>query len=275
MRNQEEYNFLKSMSFENVNYFRRIVTDCVMATDLAKSMTWLSTARHALVKSDSHSTSADDEKKVLENKILRLQLLMKCGDVGHPARPLELHLEWSKRICEEFYSQGDLERVRGMKISPLCDRNIPSSSYPQGQIGFINFVSKPVFALLSAVCNSSVKEEDKPWLKHLDANIQYWESKIIPINENTKADERKQSTAKTISLDFLKSYRNLPVESSEKLHEVIENVEASSSEKKNSTKFSNISILNEMKVGAENKILKSTSIVMHLCFVSAFIFLHT
>ena len=178
MRNQEEYNFLINESLENVSYFRRIVIDCVLATDLAKSMTWLSSARLSLINNDSNYTAVVvtgvDEKKVLENKILRMQLAMKCADVGHPARPLELHLEWSKRICEEFYSQGDLERARGMKISPLCDRNVPASSYPQGQIGFINFVSKPVFSLLSALCHS-VSGEDKHWLACLDNSLKYWE----------------------------------------------------------------------------------------------------
>ena len=103
-----------------------------------------------------------------------MQLIIKCSDVGHPARPLELHLEWSKRICEEFYNQGDKERSRGKKISPLCDRNVSKENYPQGQVGFINFVSKPVFSLLSAVCNSVV-EEEKPWLECMDNNLKYWQ----------------------------------------------------------------------------------------------------
>ena len=176
MRNQVEYNFLLYLSFDDVNTFRKLVTECVLATDLAKSMTWLSNARITLVDNNEKKTmnDGDKEKMLLENKIMRMQLVMKCGDVGHPARPLELHLEWSKRISEEFYSQGDKERNRGVKISPLCDRNIPASNYPQSQIGFINFVSKPVFSLLSAVCNTS-NELEKPWLKCMDNNVKYWE----------------------------------------------------------------------------------------------------
>ena len=115
-----------------------------------------------------------DEKKELEYKIMVMQLSIKCADVGHPARLLEQHLEWSTRIRDEFFSQGDKEKGKGMKISPLCDRNVSASNYPQGQIGFINYVSKPCFMLLSEVCYSS-KEEDKPWLKHMKSNIDYWE----------------------------------------------------------------------------------------------------
>ena len=171
-----------------MSYFRKLVTECVLATDLAKTMTWLSTARLIMIENQQNITTSPsvvDEKKILESKILRMQLAIKCGDVGHPARPLELHLEWSKRICEEFFSQGDLERKRGVKISPFCDRNVPASNYPQGQIGFINFVSKPVFSLLSAVCNT-VEENDKPWLKHMDENVKYWEEKKLIVYSLTK-----------------------------------------------------------------------------------------
>ena len=57
---------------------------------------------------------------------------------SHPTRPLDLHIKWSELIREEFFSQGDLERNRGVRISPLCDRNVSQSSYPQGQIGYYN-----------------------------------------------------------------------------------------------------------------------------------------
>ena len=200
MRDRDQYNFLVDQTPENTSYFRRIVTECVLATDLAKSMIWLNSARLSLIKNENSPSSVGnnsissvgvnveiDEKKLLENKILRMQLIIKCSDVGHPARPLELHLEWSKRICEEFFNQGDIERSRGMKISPLCDRNVPTSSYPQGQIGFINFVSKPVFVLMSAVC-SSVNESEKPWLTHMDNNVKYWQEQSASLTATSVSD---------------------------------------------------------------------------------------
>ena len=236
MRNQEDYNFLINESSEKTSYFRRIVTECVLATDLAKSMTWLTNARLILIGNNdvNNQEGVDKEKKQLEHKIYRMQLTMKCGDVGHPARPLELHLEWSKRICEEFYNQGDKERSRGVKISPLCDRNLSSpASYPQGQIGFINFVSKPVFSLLSAVC-SSVDEGKKPWLECMDNNIKYWQN-FISSNEI--------STNPSISGSSSSDEKIVP----------------SSEQKKKKEEIS----------FAENNIQRSSSVVMYLLFVSS------
>ena len=181
MRNNLEYNFLKDFANEDVAYFRRIVTECVLATDLAKTMSWLSSARVTFtsnvdgVTSSSALSATELKKKEMEIKILKMQLVVKCADVGHPSRPLALHLEWSSRIRDEFFAQGDKERSKGMTISPLCDRSVPASTFPQGQLGFINFVSRPVFSLLSAVCSNEHEGESKPWLDNLESNVKYWE----------------------------------------------------------------------------------------------------
>ena len=244
MRNQEQYNFLIHQPMDNVHYFRRLVTECVIATDLAKSMAWLSSARLSLIN-DTSTTLNIDEKKMLENKILRMQLVMKCGDVSHPARPLSIHLEWSKLVCEEFYNQGDLERNRGVKVSALCDRNICSSQYAQGQIGFINFVSKPIFSLLSAACQSD-DEYEKPWMFNLDTNLKHWE--IITSSDNTP------KISKTVpEISKIPSKKNL----------LSNNMESNRIDLKSA--FENL---------AENKVPKSNSVLMHLLFVSIHYYLH-
>ena len=184
--NQEEYNFLKDFNDDDVMYFRKVVTECVLATDLAKTMSWLASAKVSFVDmkgegKEEPSLSALDKKKRLDAaKLLKMQLAIKCGDVGHPTRPLELHLKWSSLICDEFFNQGDVEVRKGMKVSPLCDRNAPSGNYPQGQIGFINFVCKPVISLMSAMCSKGVDNVDQPWLSNMESNLKHWEGLLPP-----------------------------------------------------------------------------------------------
>lgn len=50
-------------------------------------------------------------------------LLLHQADISHPAKPWEVHHEWSTRLAEEFYRQGDEEQRQGLPISPLCNRN--------------------------------------------------------------------------------------------------------------------------------------------------------
>ena len=52
-----------------------------------------------------------------------LQNLVHCADLSNPTKPLDIYREWTGRIMEEFFRQGDLERERGMDISPMCDRH--------------------------------------------------------------------------------------------------------------------------------------------------------
>ena len=52
-----------------------------------------------------------------------LQNLVHCADLSNPTKPLDLYRRWTDRIMEEFFKQGDLERERGMDISPMCDKH--------------------------------------------------------------------------------------------------------------------------------------------------------
>lgn len=37
-----------------------------------------------------------------------MQTMLKVGDLSHPTRSLDVHLNWSDRVTEEFFQQGEL-----------------------------------------------------------------------------------------------------------------------------------------------------------------------
>lgn len=49
--------------------------------------------------------------------------MVHCADLSNPTKPLHLYRQWTDRIMEEFFRQGDRERERGMEISPMCDKH--------------------------------------------------------------------------------------------------------------------------------------------------------
>lgn len=51
---------------------------------------------------------------------------MHCADLSNPTKPLAVYRQWTERIMEEFFRQGDKERERGMEISPMCDKHTAS-----------------------------------------------------------------------------------------------------------------------------------------------------
>ena len=76
-----------------------------------------------------------------------LQNMVHCADLSNPTKPLELYRQWTDRIMEEFFRQGDLEREHGLDISPMCDRLTASVEKTQvrstgHRIWFIQTASK-------------------------------------------------------------------------------------------------------------------------------------
>ncbi|CAE8612401.1 unnamed protein product, partial [Polarella glacialis] len=92
--------------------------------------------------------------------------------VSNPARPQPIALEWSRRVLMEFWAQGDEERRLGLEVSPLCDRAGGMAAVPQGQLGFISFIVRPLLTqveqIISEVSLATTQLED---------NVKYWEKK--------------------------------------------------------------------------------------------------
>ena len=67
-----------------------------------------------------------------------LKTVIKLCDIGHTAKELEVHYNWTANIVEEFFCQGDDERMRGMQISPFMERSTENTF--KNQSGFLNYV---------------------------------------------------------------------------------------------------------------------------------------
>jgi hypothetical protein len=77
------------------------------------------------------------------DKIFNVKMALKCADLGHTAKELDVHLKWTKKVTDEFFTQGDLERSRGVAISMYCDRD--TANIPKSQSGFIANVCLPLY----------------------------------------------------------------------------------------------------------------------------------
>lgn len=52
--------------------------------------------------------------------------MVHCADLSNPTKTLAIYRQWTERIMEEFFRQGDKERERGMEISAMCDKHTAS-----------------------------------------------------------------------------------------------------------------------------------------------------
>uniref|UniRef100_A0A915KRJ2 PDEase domain-containing protein n=1 Tax=Romanomermis culicivorax TaxID=13658 RepID=A0A915KRJ2_ROMCU len=123
-------NFVSKFTKKQFTTFRRAVIDMVLATDMAKHMTLL-----AYLKTIAETTKVTCDGLLhfdnFKDKIELLKCMIHLADLSNPTKPIGLYRQWTERICEEFWLQGDQERKMGLEISPLCDRK--TTSVPKSQ----------------------------------------------------------------------------------------------------------------------------------------------
>lgn len=87
------------------------------------------------------------------------------------AAPFNAHHEWSRRLEDEFFAQGDKERELGMSITPLMDRQKPGVMEPTNQITFANVVVIPMLEAWAEVAG----EGSRSLLQQARDNQQQWQ----------------------------------------------------------------------------------------------------
>ena len=107
-----------------------------------------------------------------DSRLMEYRLLLKCADVSHPTKPSFIHEKWSKRICEEFFRQGDREKALGLPVSLYCDRD--NVDLPEVQIGFVANIVSPLF---EAVLGGGEGGEGGQWRRNLRDNVKLWEGR--------------------------------------------------------------------------------------------------
>ncbi|XP_030625407.1 high affinity 3',5'-cyclic-AMP phosphodiesterase 7A isoform X2 [Chanos chanos] len=134
----------------------------ILATDISRQNEYLSKFR----------THLDQDDLCLGNAAHRhfvLQMALKCADICNPCRPWELSKQWSEKVTEEFFHQGDIEKKHKLEVSPLCDSE--TNTIGNVQIGFMTYVVEPLFvewARFSDTCLSQTM------LGHLGLNKASW-----------------------------------------------------------------------------------------------------
>lgn len=76
------------------------------------------------------------------DRLLVLQMTIKLADINGPCKEHSIHVQWTKRIADEFYEQGDEELRLGLPVSPYMDRKNPQLA--KLQESFINHLVAPL-----------------------------------------------------------------------------------------------------------------------------------
>lgn len=184
MLQNEENNILSELTLQEFRIVRRRIIECIVATDMVnhnKHLNILKSKIEILNIENGNNVNKlivpEDENKTFDNQQLILNSLVHLSDLSNPYKPKKISLQWTDLVFKEFFNQGDLEKKSSLPVSLLCDRETTNVS--KSQIGFINFVVKPLFN-----CVMSLAPEIKPYQENLDSNLKYHEEQVASANSN-------------------------------------------------------------------------------------------
>ncbi|XP_077426076.1 3',5'-cyclic-AMP phosphodiesterase 4C-like [Vanacampus margaritifer] len=157
--------------FQNLNKrqrqsLRKLVIDIVLATDMSKHMTLLADLK-TMVETKKVTSSGVLLLDHYNERIQVLRNMVHCADLSNPTKTLPLYRQWTERIMEEFFRQGDKERERGMEISAMCDKH--TASVEKSQVGFIDYIVHPLWETWADLVHPDAQElldtleENREW----------------------------------------------------------------------------------------------------------------
>jgi hypothetical protein len=111
-----DHNILQSLDNDSWVIVRKVVLKMILATDMSRHFELLGTFKSTHLTSTTSSLSKPDERLAV------FEVAIKCADIGHAAKAVELHEKWTLLVCEEFFQQGDTEKKLGLPVSMYCDR---------------------------------------------------------------------------------------------------------------------------------------------------------
>lgn len=159
---KESNNILANLENSEYVKFRKIMIHIILNTDQA---------RHGIVQKAFEGLLDRDEFDPSKeaDRLCLFSIVLKTADIGHAAKTLNLHKSWSRRVTEEFWSQGNVEKENNLPVSPLCKKDI---NIPKSQVGFLDFLVLPLNRAQNRYLKSDMFEQMH--IGQINKNKEYW-----------------------------------------------------------------------------------------------------
>uniref|UniRef100_A0A8C6U3T4 Phosphodiesterase n=1 Tax=Neogobius melanostomus TaxID=47308 RepID=A0A8C6U3T4_9GOBI len=168
---EDNCDIFQNLSKRQRQSLRKLVIDMVLATDMSKHMSLLADLK-TMVETKKVTSSGVLLLDHYTDRIQVLRNMVHCADLSNPTKPLAVYRQWTERIMEEFFRQGDKERERGMEISPMCDKH--TASVEKSQVGFIDYIVHPLWETWGDLVHPDAQEI----LDTLEDNRDWYQSTI-------------------------------------------------------------------------------------------------
>ncbi|XP_073963396.1 cGMP-specific 3',5'-cyclic phosphodiesterase-like isoform X2 [Choristoneura fumiferana] len=149
--NSESNNIFQALSPCDYKNVMRVVETAILSTDLAMYFKKKSKFLE-LVDNGEFDWQSQEKKELL------CGMMMTACDVSAIAKPWEVQHKVAKLVADEFFDQGDLEKLQlNQQPMAMMDRE-KKDELPQMQVGFIDMICLPLYRVLS---------DTFPWIQPL------------------------------------------------------------------------------------------------------------
>eukprot|EP01061_Rhynchopus_euleeides_P016573 TRINITY_DN27893_c0_g1_i1.p1 TRINITY_DN27893_c0_g1~~TRINITY_DN27893_c0_g1_i1.p1 ORF type:complete len:1249 (+),score=414.61 TRINITY_DN27893_c0_g1_i1:72-3818(+) len=159
----DEFNILNAFQGDDYMRMREDIVEFVLGTDMGLHSMFVTRFKKRIDETEMKMY------KTKKDKNLALTMALKMADISNCGRPKTLYHGWCNVIVDEFFQQGDRERLQGMPVSPFMDRYVTIMS--KGQIGFMNYIVMPLFE-----CMGEFLEHMQMATSIVDENKGFWQN---------------------------------------------------------------------------------------------------
>jgi hypothetical protein len=180
-----KYNFFSAVGTDpTYQAIREIVISTILATDMSTHFSELGQFKSRIQAGDFLKVDEESGQPKKEDKLLIMNVTLHACDISNPAKNSNLYLEWTGRVLQEFFAQGDQEKAGNLPVSMFMDRD--TTNIAKCQLGFIDVL---VFPLFDAV--RSVMPDVDLCCQLLESNKVYWQPKVEDMEEEMKRGTQK------------------------------------------------------------------------------------
>lgn len=185
-------NFLENMCKSQRQAFRKLIIDMVLATDMSRHFKHLGQLK-TLLESNNVANNGLLLLDKYHDRVEVLQGLLHCADLSNQTKSFHIASQWSQRIMDESYRQGDEERKLGIPVNPLGDRSI---SIEKCQVTFIEYIVYPLWETWAEL----VYPDAQDIVYSLMTTKDEWQSRMVHSpSPLPSSDELTEDTATTVA----------------------------------------------------------------------------
>lgn len=189
---QPTYDIFSTFKAEEYRIIRRRIIEGILSTDMSYHQKVLSNVKGKVdvykIENGEHFTDIFrvENEKLFDVQQTIFNMCLHCSDVSNPAKPEKISKAWTKRVYDEFFLQGDLEKKKNLPVSLLCDRD--TTDINKAMIGFIQFVVMPSMDILT-----NLIPEVKFYSENVRKNLIYYEKEKLKSPDEEKESEDSDS----------------------------------------------------------------------------------